>query len=120
MGIAATLKIRGKRQLRSFHARIREPGKPTRVSKARRWFCGTCGSHLYLSDERWPLGVWPNASAIDTPLPQPKALISIMTQFKPTWVPSWLVKHGKSYPRFPKLSIAAWHEQEGWPVTVEP
>ena len=120
MGIRETLKVRGKRHLRSYHARIREPGKPTRVSQALRWFCGECGSHLYLSDDRWPLGVWPYASAIDTPLPEPKHPVSIMTRFKPSWVPSWLVKHGRSFPRFPEASIAAWHEAEGWPVQVKP
>jgi hypothetical protein len=120
MGIRRTLKVRGRRHLRSYHARIREPGKPPRASGALRWFCGECGSHLYLSDDHWPLGVWPYVSAIDTPLPTPKHIVSIMTRFKPKWVPSWLLEHGKSYPRYPKTSIAAWHEAEGWPVEVKP
>ena len=119
MGLASTLKVRGK-GLRFYHARIRERGKRTVLSKAKRWFCGDCGSHLYLTDDRWPEGIWPYASAIDTPLPEPKNPISIMTAFKPSWAPAWLTAHGESYPRYPKLSIAAWHEQEGWPVTVHP
>ncbi len=121
MGIRATLKItKGKGALRSYHARIREPRKATVVSKAERWFCGACGAHLYLTDERWPDGVWPNVSAIDTPLPEPKQPISIMTRYKPSWVPAWMLAHGATHPRYPKQSIAAWHEQEGWPVTVRP
>ena len=120
MGIRDTLKIRGKRHLRSYHARIREPGKRTQVSQAERWFCGECGTHLYLSDDRWPTGVWPYASAIDTPLPEPKRPISIMTRFKPSWAPAWLFKHGPSFERYPELSIADWHEREGWPITVKP
>ena len=120
MGIRSTLKIRGKTSLRSYHARIREPRKATVISKANRWFCAACGSHLYLTDDRWPDGVWPYVSAIDTPLPAPKRLVSMMTRFKPAWVPSWMFGHGTTYPRYPKLSIAAWHEQEGWPVTVKP
>src|ERR1700757_755378 len=52
MGVRATLELRGKRHLRAYHARIREAGKATVVSKARRWFCALCGSHLYLTDER--------------------------------------------------------------------
>ena len=120
MGIGETLKIRGRRHLRSYHARIREPGKRARVSKAQRWFCGECGTHLYLSDDRWPTGVWPYASAIDTPLPEPKRPISIMTRFKPKWVPAWFFEHGPSFERYPELSIADWHEREGYPVTVKP
>jgi hypothetical protein len=120
MGIRETLEVTGKSSLRSYHARLREPGKRTLLSKAKRWFCGACGTHLYLTDDRWPDGIWPNVSAIDSPLPEPGRPVSIMTRYKPSWVPSWMVKHGTSYARYPKLSIAAWHEQEGWPVTVTP
>jgi hypothetical protein len=31
-----------------------------------------------------------------------------------------MTAHGTSYLRYPKLSIAAWHEREGWPVSVRP
>jgi hypothetical protein len=120
MGLSETLKVRGRRHLRSYHARIREPGKRAKVSHAERRFCGICGSHLYLSDDRWPDGVWPYVSAIDSPLPEPERPISIMTRFKPSWVPKWLLGHGKSYPRYPEQSIADWHEREGWPVSVKP
>jgi hypothetical protein len=120
MGIRKTLKVEGKRTLRSYNAVIREVGKPTTISKAQRWFCGACGSHLYLTDARWPKGVWPYVQAIDTPLPVPERPVLMMTAFKPDWVPRWMTAHGTSYPRYPKLSIAAWHEREGWPVSVRP
>jgi hypothetical protein len=120
MGIRDTLEVTGKGSLRAYHARIREPGKPTRVSNASRWFCKACGTHLYLTDDHWPSGVWPYVSAIDTPLPAPKRPVSMMTRFKPAWVPRWMLAHGTSHTRYPKLSIAAWHEQEGWPVSVRP
>jgi hypothetical protein len=120
MGIRDTLKLEGKRALRAYNAHIREPGKPEQVSEGKRWFCTGCGSHVYLTDDRWPKGIWPYVSAIDTPLPEPEKLIFMMTRFKPTWVPDWMLAHGTSYPRYPKLSIAAWHEREGWPVTVTP
>lgn len=120
MGLRDSLELEGKRWLRFYHARIRERGKPTRMSKGKRWFCGRCGSQLYLTDERWPDGIWPYVAAIDTALPAPAAPISMMTAFKPTWVPAWMTSHGQTYPRYPKLSIAAWHERQGWPVTVEP
>src|SRR5450432_205473 len=57
---------------------------------------------------------------IDTPLPEPKRPISIMTRFKPSWAPAWLFKHDPSFERYPKLSSADWHEREGWLVTVKP
>jgi hypothetical protein len=120
MGIRQTLRVRGKRLLRSYHGRIREPGKRTVVSGAERWFCSVCGSHLYLTDDRYCDGIWPYVSAIDTPLPKPKRPISIMTRFKPSWVPSWLTAHGPTHPRYPRLSIADWHKREGWPVSVKP
>src|SRR5437763_5822569 len=60
-----TLKISGQRHLRKYHARVREPGKRTEISEGERWVCGECGTHLYVADDRWPEGVWPNAGAID-------------------------------------------------------
>jgi hypothetical protein len=33
---------------------------------------------------------------------------------------AWLLKHGKSFERYPEQSIADWHEREGWPATVKP
>ena len=120
MGIKQTLKLRGKGRLQSYHARIREPGRATRISKAERLFCSVCGSHLYLTDARWPAGIWPYVSAIDSPLPKPGRPVSIMTRFKPSWVPSWMTEHGPSFARYPELAIADWHEREGWPVTVKP
>jgi hypothetical protein len=120
MGIRETLQVRGGRSLRGYHARIREAGKRTRISEATRWFCAACGTHLYLTDERWPKGVWPNVSAIDAPLPKPRRVVDVMTRFKPAWVPDWMLGHGTSHARFGGDSIAGWHEREGWPVTVRP
>jgi hypothetical protein len=120
MGIRDTLRVTGRRSLRAYHARVRDPGKRTTVSEASRWFCTSCGSHVYITDDRWPKGVWPYVSAIDTPLPEPERPVSMMTRFKPAWVPSWMLSHGPTHARYPALSIAAWHEGEGWPVSVHP
>ena len=120
MGVRDTLHVTGKRSLRAYRARVREPGKRTVVSESKRWFCAACGTHLYITDERWPAGVWPYVSAIDTPLPEPKRPISMMTGSKPSWVPRWMLSHGPTHARYPKQSIAGWHEREGWPVTVRP
>lgn len=122
MAIRKTLRLKGKRQLRSYHARIREKGKPARTSEAERWFCGDCGSHLYLTDDRWPAGIWPNVSAIDTPLPPTTEHVFLMLRSKASWVadPDRVLAKAARFSRYPDVSIAAWHEARGWPVTVRP
>lgn len=114
MGKRETLRVQGKRHLRRYHAVLREPGKRARRSEAERWFCGACGSHLYLLDDRWPDGVWPNACALDTPLPDPPSRVHIMLRYKPDWVQ--VSGRGEHHPRYPKLSIADWHEQHSLTV----
>jgi hypothetical protein len=110
MGIRKTLKIKGKRYLKCYHATIRERGH-SRKSEAERWFCSNCGTHLWLMDDQWPEGVWPNAGAIDTPLPvpPPSKTVHCMLSAKPKWVP--VVLPGKRYSVFGPLSIAEWHER---------
>ena len=111
MGRRATLRVRGKRHLRCHHAVIRTRGRRPRRSTGERWFCSLCGSHLYLLDARWPEGVWPNAAAIDTALPEPPEHVQLMLRYKPAWVPT--VADGPRYPEYPELSIADWHAQHG-------
>jgi hypothetical protein len=113
MGRRSTLVVRGRRHLRVYHPRIRRPRKRAQVSEGERWFCGACGTHLYVLDERWPEGVWPNVSAIDTPLPAAPEQVSMMVRYKPRWVPAAMLGNGPRYPEYPKLSIMAWHEQHG-------
>lgn len=114
MGKRATLRVRGKRHLRCYHAVIRNPGQRPRRSEGERWFCGECGTHLYLLDERWDYGVWPNACAIDTPLPAPPSCVHLMLRFKPAWVP--VPGTGPRHPVYPDVSIADWHERHGLTV----
>jgi hypothetical protein len=109
MGQRATLVVTGEKHLRCHHAVLRRPGKRAVRSSGERWFCGLCGSHLYLLDDRWPDGVWPNAAAIDTPLPTPPSQVHIMLRYKPDWVPA--PGRGPRFPEYPELSIADWHAQ---------
>ncbi len=111
MGRRDTLKVKGEKHLRRYHAVMRKKGKPDRRSEGERWFCAECGSHLYLLDDRWPEGVWPNAASIDTELPVPPEHVQLMTRYRPEWVP--MVDDGPRFPEYPKLSIAAWHEEHG-------
>lgn len=111
MGKRDTLKVKGARYSKRYHAVIRKKGRPDRRSEGERWFCGECGSHLYVLDDRWPGGVWPNAAAIDTPLPVPPEHVQLMMRYRPDWVPT--VDDGPRFPEYPELSIAAWHEEKG-------
>jgi hypothetical protein len=113
MGKRATLKVTGRRFLTAYHARIRKRGKRAVISEGERVFCGACGTHLYVQDDRWPEGVWPNVGAIDTELPRAPEHVYMMTRYKPDWVPMERFGPGPSYPEYPELSIAAWHEQQG-------
>lgn len=111
MGKRETLKVRGAEHLREYHARVRNPGQRTRISEGKRCFCGECGTHLYVLDDRWDYGVWPSAAVIDTPLPIPPERVHIMLNYKPDWVE--IPDDGPRFPEFPELSIANWHEQNG-------
>lgn len=113
MGKRATLRVTGRKHLRPYHARIRNPGKRTEISDGIRWFCGACGTHLYVTDDDWPDGVWPNVAAIDTPLPRAPEHVFAMTRYKPSWVDIARLGRGPRYAEWPKLSIAAWHERHG-------
>lgn len=111
MGDRSTLVVRGARHLKKHHAVMRRPGKRPTRSAGERWFCGECGTHLYVLDARWPDGVWPNAAALDVPLPDPPSRVHIMLASKPDWVP--VPGRGSKYPRYPELSIADWHARHG-------
>lgn len=111
MGKRDTLRVTGKRHLRRYHAVLRSRGKRAERSEAERWFCGECGSHLYLLDDRWPEGVWPSAAAIDTELPVSPSQVHLMLRYKPAWVP--VPGRGPRFPEYPKLSIAEWHQRHG-------
>ena len=50
----------------AYHARIRKPRGRAVISEGQRCFCRACGTHLYVLDDNWPDGVWPNVGALDT------------------------------------------------------
>lgn len=110
-----SMKVRGKRYLAIYRARVQEGGK-TRTSEARRYFCSHCGSALWVWDPRWPDLVHPHASAIDTPLPPAPEHVHIMLGSRAAWVP---VEGDPGDPRFdayPALSLAEWHRAHGQPA----
>ena len=117
MGEAATLKVRGAKHVSVYRARVAEPGAARkRLSPARRHFCAKCASALWVWDPSWPEWVYPFASAIDTPLPKPRAEVEIMLDFAAPWAE---VPHGSRHTHFagyPKEGIADWHRKRGLEV----
>lgn len=115
-GDASSLVVlgKGREHLRVYQARIKNPEDTRRhKSPGQRHFCGTCGSALWLWDPRWPELIHPFASAIDTPLPKPPERTHLMLEFKAPWVELRADPQDKKFKRYPKESIAEWHERLG-------
>jgi hypothetical protein len=110
-GEHATLEIEGRRHVRVYHARIRDPDGGGYESPAERHFCRRCGSHLWLWDPRWPDLVHPLASAIDTPLPKPPERTHLMLGFKASWVEPAIEQKDRQFAEYPEESIAEWHQR---------
>lgn len=112
MGLAETLKIRGKPNISIYRVCLKEGGS-RRLSSARRHFCGRCGSALWVSDPQWPDLVHPFASAIDTPLPKPPQTVHIFVDSAAGWV---RIPHGlkdPNYAEYPEQAIIDWHRAHG-------
>ena len=78
-----------------------------------RHFCESCGSPLYILDDRWPEGCWPSASAIDTPLPVPPRVVHMFTKSKASWFE--IPPDAEQHAGYPALSIDEYHVKFGWP-----
>ena len=113
-GDTHSMKVTGKRHLRIYRAQVPdETGGGTHESSARRYFCGHCGSALWVWDPTWPDLVHPHAGAIDTPLPVPPENVHCLVASKAGWV---TVEGRPGDPRFdhyPSLSLAQWHASKG-------
>ena len=110
-GDAASLKVRGRKHLRVYHAVLRDDGKRAKRSPAGRHFCGECGSALWLWDPRWPELVHPHASAIDTPLPKPREVVEAALDFAPGWVDVPKGRGHAHHARWPAESLEEWHKR---------
>lgn len=113
-GDADTLEVEGRKHVRVYRARIRDPGtNKVRQSPAQRNFCGVCGSALWISDPRWPELIHPFASAIDAELPVAPERTHLMLDSKPSWVALQASPRDKTFADYPEESIADWHERLG-------
>ena len=82
-----------------------------RIATNERAFCGTCGSSLYLLDSRWAEWVFPNAAAIDTPLPAPSQVAHIFVGSKAPWFP--IHAPGPQFDEYPEAAIEDFHREWG-------
>ena len=76
-----SLDIEGEDNLSVYQVRRKDGPSP-----ARRHFCKSCGSALWVYDPRWPALIHPFASAIDTALPAPPETVHMMLASKAGWV----------------------------------
>lgn len=108
----SSLKVKGSKYLHIYRAKIKNPeDKKAIQSTAERNFCNICGSALWLYSPEWPELVHPFASAIDTLLPKAPEHTHCLTEFKASWVEIKKLKKDKIFKRYPKESIAEWHDR---------
>ena len=113
-GDADTLKVKGRKHVRVYRARLHDPetGRSKR-SSARRHFCERCGSALWVWDPTWPELVHPQASAIDTELPSPPEHTHMMLGSKAGWVKVQAGRKDLRFDEYPVESLAQWHQRLG-------
>ena len=117
MGDARTLKIKSKRAIGMFHARIEDEDGRCYTSRGERRFCTHCGTPLWVFDKEWPDLVHPFASAIDTDLPKPPVKTHLMLKYKASWVKPDIGPRDLKFQLYPRQSIEAWHRKHGlWVV----
>jgi hypothetical protein len=109
------MRVRGREHLSVYRAPDPNiaPGARARRSALRRYFCKHCGSALWAA-EPGSSYVHPFASAIDTPLPKPKAHLAIMLDFAAAWsrVPSG--KHDLRCAGYSEADYEAWARRHGY------
>ncbi len=110
--IARTMRVRGKRFLGIYRARLRGRSG-TRLSTARRHFCTYCGSALWAWDPTWPDLIHPHAGAIDTRLPIPPGNVHCLVGSKAPWVKIEGNSRDPRFRNYPSMSLAQWHESKG-------
>lgn len=108
---SSTLKVKGDDYISVYKAKVKNPREKTYQSSGQRNFCSKCSAGLWLYDPEWPDLIHPFASAIDSKLPEPPEHTHLMLEFKPKWVELQTKKGDKKFKRYPKESIADWHER---------
>ena len=76
-------------------------------------FCSRCGTALYLTLDAAPDFVYPFASAVDTPLPEPPERVHVFTAEAPAWARPASTPSDLPVERNTPESIEAWHRRHG-------
>ena len=100
---ASTLVVDGAEALTEFAA----------SDTTRTRFCSRCGSSLYLTIDAAPDYVYPFASAIDTPLPEPPERVHVFTLEAPAWAKPPAGPDDLAVERNTRESIDEWHRRKG-------
>jgi len=108
MGLADTLKVKGKTALGVWNAPI-----DGHKGSADRHYCKRCGTPLWVSDEQWPELMHPFASSIDTELPKAPSSVHLLLRDKASWVEPQIGPNDDCFEGYPKLSIEDWHKKHG-------
>ena len=74
-------------------------------------FCSRCGSALYLTLDAAPDFVYPFASAVDTPLPEPSERVHVFTGEAPAWARPPSTPQDLAVERNTNESIDGWHRR---------
>ena len=108
-----TLKVRGKKAIGMFRAKIEDEKSRCHTSTGRRNFCKKCATALWLFDPEWSDLIHPFASAIDTKLPVPPSKVHLMLKFKAPWVKPDVGRGDMKFREYPRQSIEEWHRKRG-------
>ena len=115
MGEAKSLQVKGARNLGVYVAKI-----DGEHGDNKRHFCKKCASYLWAWSPQWPEWIYPFASAIDTPLPQPPDRVHLMLEFAAPWVDPDVQPNDQQYRGYPEEGIAEWHVERGLVIGDKP
>ncbi|GAB5588604.1 hypothetical protein Unana1_03504 [Umbelopsis nana] len=116
MGLYKTLKLHGKKHMKTYQAIIDKtvPVEEQELCGNVRYFCRDCGSHLFAYDKQYTEYVYPYASAIDTPLPEPKPddiyRIMLNDKSKCNWATTPKPDERRNFLLYPDTSLEDWHK----------
>ncbi|MCH8028929.1 MAG: GFA family protein [Candidatus Dadabacteria bacterium] len=115
MAEAKSLKVEGMDNVKMYQAKVPKEDNPEELetSLARRHFCGSCGSALWIADPRWEEWIYPFASAINTTLPKPPERVHIMLEFAAPWCRVPQGEMESHFPGYPDEAIVDWHKRHG-------
>ena len=99
-----TLEVQGSEKIDVFVAQI--DGAP---GGCQRSYCRSCGTMLWVYDDRWPVLMHPFASCIDSELPEAPARTHIFLGSKPPWVQPDIRPGDQTFDDRPAQSIEDWH-----------